>query len=181
MKTTRLFRNLWRVNAVIIFAAGVLALLVGGIAAYYMLKEMTRERAVDSVVNTETDQHIEQSIILGTAREIGGHPWLLVPLESDQHYDMGSFSKEASAARNYVFVSRSLEMRWLYPHSRFLIVTTTTSRMQRRSFHSRSCSRTRIAISGSLLRIHPAWCSLSRTAVASPRFWGTSAKSCLRN
>jgi hypothetical protein len=48
-----------------------------------------------------------------------------VPLESDQHYDMGSFSKEASASRNYVFVSRSLEMRWLYPHSRFLIVNAT--------------------------------------------------------
>jgi hypothetical protein len=125
MKTTRLFRNIWRVNAVIIFGAGVLALLVGGIAAYYMLKEVTRERTVDAVVNTETGGHIDQSIALGTPTEIAGHPWLLVPLESDQRYDQAYFSKDASAARNYAFVSRSLETRWLYPHSRFLIVDAT--------------------------------------------------------
>jgi hypothetical protein len=125
MSTTRLFRNIWRVNAVIIFGAGMLALLVGGIAAYYMLKEVTRGRAVDAVVNTETGQHIDQTTTLGTPQEIAGHPWLLVPLESDQHYEEVYFSKDTSAIRNYAFVSRSLETRWLYPHSRFLIVDAT--------------------------------------------------------
>jgi hypothetical protein len=125
MKTTRLFRNIWRANAVIIFGAGVLALALGAVAAYYMLKEVTRERAVDAVVNTGNGRNIEQSIALGAAIQIAGHPWLLLPLQSDQHYDQVYFSKDASAARNYAFVSRSLETHWLYPHSRFLIVDAT--------------------------------------------------------
>lgn len=125
MRTTRLFKNIWRVNAVVILGAGVVALLVGGIAAYYMLREVTRERAVDAVVNTETGQYIDQSTTLGTPQEIAGHPWLLVPLESDQHYDQAYFSKDTTAVRNYAFVSRSLETRWLYSHSRFLIVDAT--------------------------------------------------------
>lgn len=122
MKTTRLFRNIWRANAVIIFGAGMLALALSVIAAFYMLKEMTRERAVDAVVNSDNGRNIEQSIALGRAIQIAGHPWLLVPLESDQHYDQVYFSKDANATRNYAFLSGSLQMRWLYPHSRFLIV-----------------------------------------------------------
>jgi hypothetical protein len=122
MKTTRVFRNIWRANAVIIFAAGTLAIIVIAVSGYYMLKAATRERAVDAVVNTDPGRRIEQSFALGNVSPIVGHPWLLVPLESDQHYDQAYFSKSTSAARNYAFLSRSLEMRWLYPHSRFLIV-----------------------------------------------------------
>jgi hypothetical protein len=122
MRTTRLFRNIWRANAVIIFGAGVGALIVVAIAGYLMLKEVTRERAVDAVVNTDTEQRVEQSFALGGAIQIAGHPWLLVSLESDQHYGEVYFSKSTNAARNYAFISRSVETRWLYPHSRFLIV-----------------------------------------------------------
>jgi hypothetical protein len=125
MKTTRLFRNLWRVNAVIIFAAGVLTVVVILVSGYYMLKAATREREVDGIVNTDTGQRVKQSVALGNAREIHGHPWMLVPLESDQEYDGAYFSKSSSAARNYAFVSQAVEMRWLYPHSRFLIVDAT--------------------------------------------------------
>ena len=122
MKTTTLFRSLWRVNAIIIFGAGALMFVLGSILAYQFLEDVTRDRSVDAVVNTDTQQNIEQSFGLGTVSRIEGHPWLLVPLESDQHYDQVYFSKDATAARNYAFMSGSLETRWLYPHSRFLIV-----------------------------------------------------------
>lgn len=125
MKTTRLFRNVWRANAVIIFGAGVVVLILGLIAGYYMLREMTRERVVETVIDTDKSERIEQSFGLGAATQIAGHPWLLVPMESDQHYDRGSFSKDASSVRNYAFVSGLLETRWLYPHSRFLIIDAT--------------------------------------------------------
>jgi len=125
MKTTVLFRNIWRVNAVIIFGAGVLALILVMIAGYYAIKDITRDRSVRRVVNTDIQQSIEQSFELSDPHQVAGHPWLLVPLESDQHYDQGHFSKDASAARNYAFVSGSLERRWLYPHSRFLILDAT--------------------------------------------------------
>lgn len=125
MQATRLFRNIWRVNAVIIFAAGALSIIVIAVSGYLMLRSATRERAVASVVNTDTRQSIEQSLSLGSASQIAGHPWMLVALESDQYYDQAYFSKSANAARNYAFVSQSTEMRWLYPHSRFLIVSTS--------------------------------------------------------
>jgi len=125
MQRTRLFRNIWRVNAVIIFAAGALAIVVIAISGYYMLKAATHERTAASVVNTDGEQRIKQSFALRGANHISGHPWMLVPLESDQNYGQEYFSKSASAARNYAFVSQSAEMRWLYPHSRFLIVSAS--------------------------------------------------------
>lgn len=125
MKTVTLFKNIWRINAIIIFTAGLLAILVVIVSSYYMLKAAIRERAVDAVVNTDGGQRIEQAFALGSANQIAGHPWLLVPLESDQHYDQAYFSKTTNAARNYAFVSPSVETRWLYQHSRFLIVAVS--------------------------------------------------------
>lgn len=125
MQRTRLFRNIWRANAVIIFAAGVLAIVVVLVSGYFVIKASMRERAVDAVVNTDTEQRIEQAFALGSPSQIAGHPWMLVPLESDQRYDQAYFSKSTNAARNYAFVSRSLDARWLYPHSRFLIVAAS--------------------------------------------------------
>jgi hypothetical protein len=122
MKRTRLFRGIWRANAIIIFAAGVLSLIMLAFAAVYILKETLREREVTAVVNTDTERHVRESMALGSAVQIAGHPWLLVPLESDQKYDQVYFSKSAVAARNYGFISASAPVRWLYPHNRFLIV-----------------------------------------------------------
>ena len=122
MRGTRLFRSIWRANAIIILAAGVLSLIVLAFAAFYILKETLREREVTAVINTDAERRIEESLSLGSATQIIGHPWLLVPLESDQKYDQAYFSKSAVAARNYGFISVSGPARWLYPHSRFLIV-----------------------------------------------------------
>ena len=121
MKGTRLFRGIWRANAVIIFAAGVLSLIVLAFGAFYILKEALREREVTAVVNRDAER-VDESLSLGSAVQITGHPWLLVPLESDQKYDQVYFSKSAVAARNYGFISPSAPARWLYPHNRFLIV-----------------------------------------------------------
>lgn len=122
MQRTQLFRNIWRANAIIIFAAGLLSLIVLAFAAFYVLKETLREREVTAVVNTDEERGVEESLFLGSATQIAGHPWLLMPLESDQKYDQVYFSKSAVAARNYGFVSASVPARWLYPHNRFLIV-----------------------------------------------------------
>ena len=125
MKIATLFRNIWRANAVIIFIGGVVAFGFAVVAAAFMFVSKTRERTVYTVVNTDREQQIEQSVGLRSAIRIAGHPWMLVPLESDQRYDQAYSSKNASAARNYAFVSGAVEMRWLYPHSRFLIVDAT--------------------------------------------------------
>jgi hypothetical protein len=125
MRTRLLFRNIWRANAIIILAAGALSLIVLMFGFVYIAKEIVSERDVRAVVNTDAEQRIQESLSVGRATKIIGHPWLLVALESDQRYDQTYFSKSAVAARNYGFVSASGKPRWLYPHNQFLIVDAT--------------------------------------------------------
>jgi hypothetical protein len=125
MAARLLFRNIWRANAIIILAAGVLSLIVLIFAAFYVVKEIFRERDVTAVVNTDAEEQIQESLSLGSATQITGHPWLLIAVESDQKYDQAYFSKSATAARNYAFVPASGQTRWLYQHNRFLIVDAT--------------------------------------------------------
>jgi hypothetical protein len=121
MNTQRLFKNVWRINAIIIFAAGLLAIAVLVFAAYEISKDIFREREVRAVVNTNDSAIIQESLALGQATEVHGHPWLLAPIESDQKYDQSYYSKAAVAVRNYVFISGEGNSRWLFPHNRFLI------------------------------------------------------------
>lgn len=101
------------------------SLILLAIAGVQMLKWEFRDREVRAVVNTDQKQHIDETLGLGSPRNIPGHPWLLIPLESDQTYDQGSYSKSTSAIRNYAFVSPNEPTRWLYPHNRFLILEAT--------------------------------------------------------
>ncbi len=120
--TVRVFRFLWRANTILIFTAGVVALICLAIAAVQLLRSPFREREVRAVVNTDQKQQIDESLSLGNPQNIPGNPWVLLPLESDQSYDHGSYSKSAQAVRNYAFVSPTESTRWLYPHNRFLIL-----------------------------------------------------------
>jgi hypothetical protein len=121
----RLFRFLWRANAVLIFTAGVVALICLAVALIHMLRWPFRDREVRAVVNTDQKQQVDESLSLGSPQNISGNPWVLLPLESDQTYDHGSFSKSAQAVRNYAFVSPTEATRWLYPHNRFLVLHAT--------------------------------------------------------
>jgi len=122
MRKAQVFRFIWRANAVIILAGGLSALVLIGILAATQLKWMFRERHVTDVVNTEASGRVNQTMSMGGATRISGHPWLLVGLGSDQNYEQGSFSKSAEAKRNYAFVAPSEPTRWLYDHNRFLIL-----------------------------------------------------------
>jgi len=124
-RKARLFRFVWRANALIILAAGVCALVLVGILAATQLKWMFRERHVNAVVNTDTTRHIDETLRLGRATKISGQPWMLVDLSSEQGYDQGSYSKSAEAVRNYAFVSAAEPVRWLYDHNRFLVLDVT--------------------------------------------------------
>ena len=124
-RKARLFRFVWRANALIILAAGACALVLVGVLVATQLKWMFRERHVDAVVNTDTSQRIDESLSLGRATRISGQPWMMVGLSSEQAYDQGSYSKSAEAVRNYAFVSPGEPTRWLYDHNRFLVLDVT--------------------------------------------------------
>lgn len=121
MRSHRFFRGVWRFNALVILFAGILAIGALTISAFFALSAMFREREVVAVADTD-EQAIRETLALGRATQITGHPWLLVAVESDQEYDQAYFSKSTVAARNYGFVSASELPRWLYPHNRFLVV-----------------------------------------------------------
>ena len=104
---------------------GVVALICLAIVAVQLLRSPFRDRDVRAVVNTDQKQQVDESLSLGSPQNIPGNPWVLLPLESDQKYDQGSFSKSAQAVRNYAFVSPTEATRWLYPHNRFLILHAT--------------------------------------------------------
>jgi hypothetical protein len=122
VKSNQFFRKVWRLNALVILSAGILGIGVLAFVIVMLLQEMFRQRNVTAVVNTGEDQEVREVLSLAQATQIAGRPWQLVALESDQKYDQAYFSKSAVAARNYAFVTASGPPRWLYPHSRFLIV-----------------------------------------------------------
>lgn len=122
MRAHRFFRGVWRFNALVILFAGILAIGALTFSAFYALRAMFREREVVAVFNADEQEGIRETLSLGRATQITGHPWLLVAVESDQKHDQAYFSRSTVAARNYGFVSASELPRWLYPHNRFLVV-----------------------------------------------------------
>jgi len=124
-RKARLFRFVWRANALFIFAAGVCALVFAGILAAMQIRWMSRVRHVDALVNTDSTRHVEETLSLESGTRINGQPWMLVGLSSEQDYEHGSFSKSAEAVRNYAFVSTGEPARWLFDHNRFLILDAT--------------------------------------------------------
>ncbi len=119
MTTRSIFRNIWRANAVIIFAAGLIALLVLVIGAFGILRKIYRDPDGATVASADDGPEVRERLSLGFAMQIDGHDLQLIPLESDQSGVY--FSRSGGVTRNYGFVSPSAPTRWLYDHNRFLI------------------------------------------------------------
>lgn len=119
MSKPRFFGILWRINALIIFAAGLLTIVL----LLFVLRELAGEifgtREVYSVVNTDEETVPEEDIMIESQRISGSKDWLLT-LHSNQVYAQSYYSKSALAARNYGVLSPGGQPRWLYPHHRFL-------------------------------------------------------------
>ncbi|MBP0019159.1 MAG: hypothetical protein J7647_16610 [Cyanobacteria bacterium SBLK] len=124
MEENKIFCLLWRFNAVVIAGAGLLAIAVLGFTALSILRDVTRERQVGSIVNIDEESEIEEELQFGELREIGGTPYLLLPLSSYQSYDRPSYTKSTESTRNFLFFdSETGEQNWLFPHYDYLIVS----------------------------------------------------------
>jgi hypothetical protein len=114
MKTRRFFRTVWRLNALIILIAGVLAC---GLLAFVMLqflRDMTRTRHVSNVVNVAPEQRGRDRTSLGSFTRVEGTQVFRAPLNIEQTYELSVASKETTSIQNYLFYDPALDRSyWL--------------------------------------------------------------------
>jgi hypothetical protein len=115
-KSGQFFRTIWRVNATLILAVGVLVLVVLSGVIYTFVRDATRPRQVDNVANTVVSEVEQRKVRLGNFEKLPGLELLRAPLHVEESYRFAASGKEADSTRNYLYfdlVTRST--RWLKP------------------------------------------------------------------
>jgi len=116
------FRWLWRCNALLIFAVGLLAVALLGYVSYEFYQDSRSTRNTADIVNLAADEAIDESWRLGQFEKLSGQDQLLVPLYSDQNYRQSYYGKSTLSTRNLLFIdSNSLTKRWLFKEHNYLI------------------------------------------------------------
>ncbi|PZU97305.1 MAG: hypothetical protein DCE90_07045 [Pseudanabaena sp.] len=127
MKSRRLFFYVWRINALIILVAGLLATLSLGVSVFYLLLQATRNREISNVVtvpSNEQSSKVEQKISIGTFEPITGSDILRAPVYLIQAYDYRAGSKESSSIQNYIFFNpNNKSSNWLRPTNQGLLIS----------------------------------------------------------
>jgi len=124
MKATQFFRQLWRINGVLIFLVALLAVLVLGCIAIQFL-DFGRHAAKQVVRVDQQTQEKAEPPILGAFQTVSGTPFMRAALTFGDEYARSSFSSSAGSysTRNYLFLNpETLEGRWLFPDNKQLIV-----------------------------------------------------------
>ncbi|CAN5497485.1 hypothetical protein BH18ACI3_BH18ACI3_13960 [soil metagenome] len=120
MKVNKIFRWVWRLNAVMIFAGGIIVLVVIISAFYPTIKDFLSRKPVyheSDMVNVDERADIGSEWRLGGFNRISTTSFLISPFFSKQEYNVGFGSgKDASATRNYLILDSSdKSTRWLVP------------------------------------------------------------------
>ncbi len=123
MEENKIFKNIWRFNAIIISIAGILAIVVLIFASYLIFKETNRNKYRNEIVNVDPETNIKETFRLGRIEHIKGSESVIVPLYSDQTFDLNySGSKSTASTRNLMFSNMRTETnRWLLPNNNYLI------------------------------------------------------------
>ncbi len=123
MKTNKVFRFIWRLNALIILVGGLLFGLQTIWRERHIAREIFGPHFRSNIVNLEKGEKISEFWSLGDFSQVEGTPWLVAPVISDQKYHQSYYSKEPSSVRNYMFLqSDTLTCRPLLPNHQSLIV-----------------------------------------------------------
>lgn len=124
MNSEKLFRNIWRINSVLILAVGLMGFCVIALVGYEIFKDRFRRRQVSEVVNVESSQApVVSEWTLGSFESVEGTDYLMAPAHSRQSYQQSYYGKDASAVRNYLFVNAADKTgRWLVPRNDYLFL-----------------------------------------------------------
>lgn len=122
MEENKVFKNIWRFNAIVIMLVGVLGFALSLFACIMIYKDITRDRSVRSIVNIEESPEKKEEWQLGSITTVQGSGFLMIPLHSEQNYSRGSYSKSASSTRNYLFINSEKDDKyWLFGRNDYLI------------------------------------------------------------
>ncbi len=125
MEENKVFKNIWRFNAIVIMLVGVLGVALALFACIMIYKDITRDRNVKNIVNIEDSTERKEEWQLGSITSVKGADILMVPLHSEQSYSRGSYGKSASSTRNYLFINVENNRRyWLFGKNDYLITQT---------------------------------------------------------
>jgi hypothetical protein len=116
MTSRKFFVYLWRINGLLLLAAGLLAVGVLAVVGVHMVRDALRPRQVDNVANAMVGEVESEKARLGEFARVEGSEVLRAPLSISQSYSLGVGSKEADSVRNYLFVdAKSRSSYWLLP------------------------------------------------------------------
>ncbi len=123
MEDSKLFKNIWRFNAVVLALAGLAAIVVLCLAAFVVFKEITHSRHRQDIVNIDPQSNTQESFRLGGVTHITGSQSIIMPLYSDQSFDLSLASKKSTVStRNLLFSNIGNESnQWLLPNNNYLI------------------------------------------------------------
>ncbi len=117
----------WRINGSLILLACICAILVCTLVGYKLSREVFGTRQVRELVNVSQNTKKEEYLRLGHFQSLKGTDLILIPLTSEQKYEVSYYSKSAySRARNYlVFNSNNKDSYWIWESNAFLILEDT--------------------------------------------------------
>ncbi|TRX57985.1 hypothetical protein [Thalassomonas sp. M1454] len=122
MEESKFFKLVWRFNGLIISIAGILAIIVLLFVSYKLIKDATRERTVNNIVNVAEDTEVKENWTLGSIYSVQGTSVLKAPLQSDQSYSRSYYSKSSTSTRNYLYINtQTYDKYWLFDHTNYLI------------------------------------------------------------
>ncbi len=123
MEDSKIFKTIWRFNAVVIAIAGVLAAIALTASLYFIFKEVSRDRHRNEIVNIDPETNVEEVFRLGQIINVKGSRSVIVPLFSDQEFSLKySGSKSTVSTRNLLFTDlRNENSHWLLPSNKYLI------------------------------------------------------------
>lgn len=125
MEENKIFRNIWRFNAIVIMLVGVVGIGLALFSIIMIYKDFTRDHNVRNIVNIEESIKKKELWNLGSISNIHGSDYIMMPLYSDQNYSINSYSKSASSIRNYLFFDTKGKKRyWLFPKNDYLLTQT---------------------------------------------------------
>jgi hypothetical protein len=114
-RALRWFRTMWRVNAIVILAAGLLVCVAAVVVMLATVRELARERVTHDSARLEPEVVKGEVFELGNMARLRGTPVLLLELTSRQQYSTGAYSKEATSVRNLLFFdSETSKSSWLF-------------------------------------------------------------------
>lgn len=130
MKPNRIFRWVWRINALLILAGGITIVSVLAVAFYPNVKDYFMRRPIyhaGDMVNVE-DVDIDSEWTLGGFQQIRNTSFLISPVYSKQEYSVGSIGsgKSASATRNYLVLnSTDKSTKWVASTNKYLFLSNS--------------------------------------------------------